>query len=172
MRKGKNIRSFPLYLVAGTLLLIGVVSFVKPTPIMVYNHSPSLPEGVYWLSSFHPDSYAMGDIVVIPTTTNAWPSGFAHHLNPGATLLKIIIAGPGDEACTTNGSLVINGEVWGHIYRTDSRGNPIPLIPFCDPVPDGHVLVGTHHERSFDSRYFGPISTQMIMGNAHPLLTF
>jgi type IV secretory pathway protease TraF len=55
----------------------------------------------------------------------------------------------------------------------DSLGRPLEQLPFgTQIVRDGQVWVlGIHRERSWDSRYFGPVPRSSIVGIARPLLT-
>jgi type IV secretory pathway protease TraF len=42
----------------------------------------------------------------------------------------------------------------------------------CGVLRPEEVFVATHHDNSFDSRYFGPIQLPSVRGTLLPLLTF
>jgi signal peptidase I len=80
--------------------------------------------------------------------------------------IKRDIAVAGDHVSFEDGYVYINGERLDEPYIngaiTDCRGR------YCDlTVPDGYVYVlGDNRENSQDSRYFGPVAVENIIGKA------
>ena len=94
----------------------------------------------------------------------------------GATpILKQVVAVAGDEVELQCDVVAVNGQIVDRSQRhsVDSLGRPLEQLPFgTQIVRDGQVWVlGIHRERSWDSRYFGPVPRSSIVGIARPLLT-
>ncbi len=103
---------------------------------------------------FHPPE--RGDIVVFDPPTVA-----------DKPYIKRVIGLPGDTITIENGNVYRNGVLLDEPYIedgiTDCRGSR------CDPVrvPDGTVYVlGDNRRNSTDSRIFGPVSVDSIIGKA------
>jgi type IV secretory pathway protease TraF len=84
-------------------------------------------------------------------------------------LVKPIVAMGGDSVCTESGALVIKGETFGRVLTEDSAQRPLPWAKVCGPVSEGQVFVASHHEKSFDSRTFGPVPLGALRGTVTPL---
>lgn len=80
---------------------------------------------------------------------------------------KPIAAIEGDTVEVTATNLFINGKPYAGLQPTEK----IPhLNPGTYKVQPGTVwLVSQYNDLSFDSRYFGPVSVDQIIGNARPL---
>ncbi len=81
----------------------------------------------------------------------------------GNRLIKRVIGLPGDTIEIRGGVLYINGEPFSESYvATTMRGTFPPTV-----VPPGHVFVmGDNRNNSSDSRSFGPVSLDSIVGRA------
>ena len=81
-------------------------------------------------------------------------------------ILKRIAGVPGDRVGIDASGIAINRvEVAGSALReVDARGRT--LAPF------EYFVLGTNLERSWDSRYFGPVRGSQITGSAAPVWTF
>lgn len=90
-------------------------------------------------------------------------------------VLKRIAGMPGDEIELSPRLLVVNGRVMNRnvVLEVDSRGRPLAHVPFGHRTlaADEVWLLGVHPERSWDSRYFGPVPLSSIVAIARPLLT-
>jgi conjugative transfer signal peptidase TraF len=88
---------------------------------------------------------------------------------------KIVVAVPGDLVGIDDQGVQVNGELLAETepQRTDSRGRPMPRLSLGPaPVAPGQVIIVAPHPRSFDSRYFGPISTLQIVAVIDPWVTW
>jgi signal peptidase I len=78
-------------------------------------------------------------------------------------LIKRVVGLPGDEVAIHDGRVYINGQPLAESYlNQDTRGNLAPRV-----VPPLHVFVmGDNRRASNDSRSFGPIHIDNIVGRA------
>lgn len=88
--------------------------------------------------------------------------------NPGNTsedYIKRIIGLPGDTVLVQNGVVYVNGEP----LVEDFPHNPIPAGDYMPPVTIGDnqlFVMGDNRPNSSDSRVFGPISQDLVVGQA------
>ena len=131
------------------------------------NITPSLPEGLYRLSSENVDR---GDLVAFclpsdnPFSSLAGERGY---LGPGCCqsglrpLLKHLVGLPGDDLIIDNDGLILNGIFLIGSVRPehDRQGRNLPHPLLRDGhIPDGQALVlSQEHAGSLDSRHFGLI---------------
>jgi conjugative transfer signal peptidase TraF len=90
-------------------------------------------------------------------------------------ILKQVVALARDEVELQDHSLAVNGSVIdrSEIHDVDSLGRHLGHAPFGSQVlASGEMwLLGLHRERSWDSRYFGPVPVASIVAIARPLMT-
>lgn len=124
---------------------------------LTINVTPSLPRGLYWLTSNHDPS--RGSIVVLfPPAPIRELIAQRAYLAPSIPLLKRVVALPGDSVCTCGERYLAGGVDLGPIASADSAGRPLPPpFPFCGTVPSGAAFVAGSGPSSLDSRYFGPV---------------
>jgi signal peptidase I len=97
--------------------------------------------------------------------------------------IKRLVAGPGDRVRIIHGIAIVNGRVTeaanGHVEEPGC-GNPLPrsewhvVVPdgkcnFPKPIvipPDHYFMMGDNRGNSQDSRYWGPIPRDWIIGKA------
>lgn len=157
----------------------GMIWGSSAIPLRV-NWTGSAPVGLY--ATFHRAPIARADLVVVCLPSTLAARGRARGYlaagscpNGTSPILKQVVATAGDEAELTSDTVAINDRVIDRSQRLflDSLGRPLELFPLGrSVVRDGEVWVlGVHRERSWDSRYFGPIPASSIVGVARPLLT-
>ena len=150
--------------------LIGFAKLVKPTPILVWNVSASAPIGLYRVG-FEPP--ARGDLVLVRTPESV--AEFAAergYLPRNVPLVKRVAAQPGEHVCAFNEAIVIGGEIVARRLGTDGRGHPLPWWNECRRLGRDEVfLLGGDAAGSFDSRYFGPVTSARVIGRLAPLWT-
>lgn len=144
------------------------------------NTTPSLPMGLWQVS---PGVPARGDIVLIcpPDTAVMRGAHDAGYISGGycpsglAPLLKPVAAVPGDEVQPSPLGVIVNGRLLPRTasMKVDGSGRLLPVLPHhVQIVPAGEVwLLSSYNKASFDSRYFGPLRAERIIGVARPVLT-
>jgi conjugative transfer signal peptidase TraF len=136
------------------------------------NRTESLPIGFYWTAPVG-GGLSRGVLVSI----DAPPSVRSlvrerDYLRAGERFFKRILAVPGDEVCVDRARFAINGKTIGPVFKADRQGRPLPSQSFCGRVPANTFWVGSDYERSFDSRYFGPVVKRDLRQRLEPLWTF
>lgn len=101
-----------------------------------------------------------GDVVVFSR-----PPGLPAGPDEPEDLIKRVIGLPGDELVTRDGDVYVNDRLLNEPYLpegTASYGLDQPIT-----VPDDQVFVmGDNRENSTDSRVFGPVDTDSVIGRA------
>jgi conjugative transfer signal peptidase TraF len=143
-----------------------------------FNSSASMPIGIYRTTAdptaltvaFCPGPEASS----MSITRDYRPAGSCP--DGAAPLLKTIIAKQGDEVDAGPAGLIVNHHLLPHTkpLSRDSAGRPLTAWPFGHYiVPAGRVWVAsTLNDRSYDSRYYGPIQTSQILYYLKSVLTF
>ena len=95
-----------------------------------------------------------GDIVV-----------FRYPRDPSKSYIKRVVAGPGDRVVIDKGRVYVNGTLLRESYvplqYVDFRSYPELIIP-----QDSFFVMGDHRSMSNDSRDFGPVDREYILGKA------
>ncbi len=148
---------------AGLLTLVMVTKFA---PKIIYNPSPSAPIGFYSISQkFNPK---VGDYILLelPGTVKSLALD-RHYVGQNIPLLKQVFASSGDHVCVKNGVVYVNHETVSEVKSHDPSGREMPVWHGCEILKGGtYFLLNTHSPYSFDSRYFGPIEQEQIIGVA------
>ena len=140
---------------------------------LLWNWTPSLPLGLYWVSPASSGRAKVGALVAFPVPAHVRALVLERrYLPPGALLVKPVVATAADRVCTDGGTLTVNGAPLGAIATEDTRGRPLPHDERCGSVPEGDVFVASHFATSFDSRTFGPVPLTDIRGTVTPLWTY
>lgn len=164
-------KSRPLLCVLVVLLcLYGLVVYLQSIGFgLSYQGSKSMPEGWYVTYPLH--KIKRGDTVVFYPPQSAEQIMLQQHwIEPGAVMMKQVYGMPGDKVCHWNHALYINHHRIGPVLREYKPGHFLPNLSFCrDLSHNEYMLMSTHIVRSFDSRYFGPISRDHIIAKAQKL---
>jgi conjugative transfer signal peptidase TraF len=161
------------------LLLLGLVgpaagalAFPQPTGpgLFVWNASPSIPVGLYRIADSH---WRKGDAVAIrPERHLSTVLGDAGVLKPGRLLLKRVAAVQGDAVCRRDANVTVNGQQAAIARETDAAGRRLPVWSGCLTLGDREVFLLGDIDASFDSRYFGAVSSASIVGRLSPVLVW
>lgn len=94
------------------------------------------------------------------------------YLPANAVLLKPVAAMAGDRVCRWQGRVLINGEHRAEAAFRDFAGRLLPIWQGCRRLQQDELFVLSTTSGSFDSRYFGPVRQDAVIGIARPLVTF
>ena len=140
---------------------------------LIYTLSASAPAGFYRIVD---PLFDKGDLVAVcpmpPLQTRYARRGF--HCDGYSALLKTIAAGSGDTVLVTGDGIRINAERLPNSkpLSHDRRGKPLTWFVGSDLQDNEFFVVSTQTPYSFDSRYFGLVTTDQIVGRVEPLWLF
>ncbi len=93
--------------------------------------------------------------------------GLAPFFEEGTPMVKILVGLPGDRIEVTQASTTVNGvEVATGLHLATRLGQKPEAFARVISVPTGHYFAVGISETSFDSRYFGLIKQEQILGKA------
>ena len=116
------------------------------------NHTPSCPRGIYMHVPY--SSLSRNDYVTVYC-----PETYAPLVEKGHVLLKRVKALPGDSYEVSDDTMIIHNEIFP-IYHLKYLPQ---LVDGKYTVPSGYCLFLNDMRYSFDSRYIGPISQDLIL---------
>lgn len=151
------------------LALIGIASFGRTAPYLIYNVTPSAPVGFYRVGPALP--LQRGDLVLARTPDSVRALAAERGYVPATvSLVKRVAALDGDIVCSLNRAVTINGRHVADQLATDGSGRPLPVWTGCQRLRRNDIfLLMESVPASFDGRYFGPISVAAIIGKLVPL---
>ncbi|WP_027793675.1 S26 family signal peptidase [Paraburkholderia acidipaludis] len=165
--------------VVATLAAVGFAalawaSFVSPLPRLTYNPSDSVAVGWYRIdprTDSLPRPLFVDSIVLVPLPAKAATLAAQRgYLPAGVPLLKPVAAIAPQQVCISGGIVRIDGVPSAAVLRADRMGRPLSSWRQCRRLEPGELfLLSTTNPASFDSRYFGPVSTSTVIGVAHPV---
>jgi conjugative transfer signal peptidase TraF len=152
--------------------LIVVALTSRPSPKIIYNPSASAPRGWYMVKT--PAELSRSDFVLVklpaPIARFADQRGYLPMTVP---LLKRIGAVAGDRVCERRGLVHINGIPAAQSLERDGAGRLLITWSDCRRLKAVELfLLGTSSAASFDSRYYGPVTVNSVVGVAVPVWTW
>lgn len=159
-----------LFEIVETLVLTLIIFFVIQTfvaqPYRVEQNSMERtlePDQYVLVDKLTPrfDPYSRGDIVVFEPP-DAWSEGTQR-----TPFIKRVIGLPGDVVEVKDGAVWVNGTKLDEPYTYDLQPTTATEEPARWIVPDGQLFVmGDHRAASADSRSFGTIAKDRVIGRA------
>lgn len=134
--------------------------------VALLNHSPSMPVGIYLRSS---DPIVHGAIVTVRARDVA--PDLAHERGfdgDGDRFIKRVRAAGGQSICSDGSRLEVDGRVVVEFAR-DEASRALPFWVGCRTLSADEVLLLGDSADSFDGRYWGPVSSDLIEGVWRPL---
>ncbi len=166
-------------IVVATLAAVGFAalawaSFVSPLPRLTYNPSDSVAVGWYRIdprTDSLPRPLPVDSIVLVPLPAEAAALAAQRgYLPVRVPLLKRVGAIAPQEVCIAGGIVRIDGVPSAAVLRADRLGRALPSLQLCRRLEPGELfLLSTTNPASFDSRYFGPVNANTVIGVAHPV---
>ncbi|WP_417466183.1 S26 family signal peptidase [Kordiimonas sp.] len=154
---------------SGALLVAATTQF---TPRLVYNASASMPLGFYRITD--KNNLKLGDIVAVNLPLKLQKLAEKRgYIGPDIPLLKRVMALKGDEVCRQGVQVFIGGRPIATALLRDSVGRDLPRWQGCLTLKENEFFaLNPDVQTSFDGRYFGVLSRDLIIGRAHPLCWF
>ena len=155
-------------LIAGviTLAVIGTSGqmLFPPKPVLFYNPSYSAKVGWYKLQANEP--------IIAGSQVAAYAPDWARkladergYLPYDYPLIKMVWAVQGDEVCYINQSVRVPKQPVIAILGQDVLGRDMPQKSGCLVLKTGqYLLISPDVQTGFDSRYFGPVGSDNILG--------
>ena len=158
----KRLAALPL-----AVTLVGVSAIAHPRPYLVWNASASVAVGLYRVIPGAPER---GDFVLvrIPKSIESL-AAMRGYLPAGVPLIKRVAAVAGDDVCAFDGAIVVNGGIVARQRKVDRAGRSLPCWTECRELAQGEFFLLTNAPDSFDSRYFGPVSSAQVIERLAPL---
>jgi conjugative transfer signal peptidase TraF len=152
------------------LLILSGLIILNLTGMLYFNiFTHSLPYGIYLRINGLP---RRGDYAASCLSREIVRYGIdRHYLGPGncdtgtVLVLKMIKGIPGDPYAVHNGFLELNGYLYA-IMRNDSSGRILKVFynQKAGVLDKGkYILLSDFSEKSWDSRYWGPVSIQFLL---------
>lgn len=144
----------------GTLFIVIYLYVVQPNQVKGLSMDPTFQSGDYIFTSkvtYKFRNYERGEVIV-----------FKSPRNQEIEYIKRIIGIPGDTVVVQNNVVTVNGRVLEEKYINQPTElwdfgvmkEGVPVV-----VPDDHLVVfGDNRPRSSDSREFGPIHKDLVVG--------
>jgi type IV secretory pathway protease TraF len=164
----RKLRRTTLAMASCALAMMSWKPLFDPSPLIVLNASNSVPRGIYWIENRLPD---IKEIAVLKLPE--WVSVIAdqrRYLPKNTWLLKPVAASEGT-VCRFGVYVFLDGFPLAKALKQDKSGRSLPVWKGCKQLRENEVFVLSRHRDSFDSRYFGPVGTGLIIGTAESLIT-
>ena len=139
---------------------------------LVYNATASAPLG--WYVVVPVQEAGVGDVVLarLPSSV-ARVADERHYLPESVPILKRVGAVAGQRVCVQNYILRIDRELPVRLLERDGLGRPLTPWRGCRALTFDELFLLSHDSpASFDSRYFGPIPSRLVIGRAVALWTW
>jgi signal peptidase I len=96
---------------------------------------------------------------------HARPCGVPTTQQSSVTLIKRVVAGPGDRIEIISGHVIRDGVPENEPYVKPCSGDPVCNFPKPIVIPPGdYFMLGDNRGESDDSRFWGPVSKTWIIG--------
>lgn len=153
------------------VLGIATPVLLRPTPMLIWNASASVPIGLYAVRPV--DRLYAGELLALmPPAKLASFLDRRRYLPVGLPMLKHLAAVPGQTVCRTRRVITVDRKRIGTALERDHLGRPLPVWQGCRLVAPGDIFpMNPQSPASFDGRYFGPLAASVIIGQATPIWT-
>lgn len=160
-----------LFLAGGAVAAVISVAFAAPRDLVLYNHSPSVPEGFYIRADA---PVAVGVFVTVRARDVALEQARRRHFSgPADRFIKRVAAVGGERVCGDGRSVIVGNDAvvvtvvdasQQHGPHADHGGGTLVGWRGCRTLDADEVLLLGDTPDSFDGRYWGPINVRLIEG--------
>ncbi len=147
------------------LCTASLIQIVRPiVPRLLYNPSPSAPIGWYRLRPG--EGVKKDDLVAAHLSAEGAALALERrYLPPNIPLIKTVWAVAGEEVCHTNGQVLMRGRPPLIVLKYDALGRALPSRSGCYRLANDEVFLASNDvQTSFDSRYFGAVKRDLVLG--------
>ncbi len=153
------------------VVVVAAITILPKTsyPWLVYNPSESVAVGFYWIT---PTGHArVGDLVLMQTPAKVAELADQRRYLPRHTpMLKYAAALSGSTVCAVGDTILIDGKPVARRQARDHLNRPMPWWTGCRTLGmDDLFVLNPKAPLSFDGRYFGVVSSRLILGRAKRL---
>jgi len=149
------------FLTFALCLGIGFVAVSTVSDVVIYNASPSMPQGIY--VRMH-SPVVRQSIVTVRARDVALNYATARRFTEANDrFLKRVAALDGDVVCAFGPLVTINHQLTLQRRTLDDVGRTLPAWSGCRRLDNQVFLVGDTAD-SFDGRYWGPVTSELIEG--------
>lgn len=153
----------PFFIVLG-IIAHGVYLF-KQNYHLGISLTPSLPHTLFFVNK-KDKKFTKDDYIVF-----SYPGQTIYAYKNGEAFVKVAKCFPNDILTTTKDlTYFCNDKKIGQAYLQDSKGNKLPHFVYNGTIPHNNYFVIGTHPKSWDSKYWGFVSSDEIMGKAKGLL--
>lgn len=166
-----NARKTLLATTGTAAFVIALTMAWQHAPLFVWNASESVPVGLYALR--RSSVLTVDELVVVkPPDMLADFLAAGGYLPKGLPLIKHIAALPGSTVCRSGLAVTVDGVLRAIARERDHAGRNLPTWTGCRWLGNGEVfLLNPSQPSSLDGRYFGPLPSSSIVGEALPVWT-
>jgi len=153
---------------AAIVATTGQIAF-PPKPVLLYNPSYSAKVGWYKLTTEEPPKFGTQVAAYAPEWARklADERGYLPYDYP---LIKTVWAVEADEVCYHKSSVSVPKRPDIAVQLRDALGRNMPVMSGCHVLKSGqYMLLSPDVQTGFDSRYFGPVSIDHILGQVEYL---
>ena len=149
-----------------TLAVVATAAEIRfpPKPVLLYNPSESAPVGWYKLDKN--TEIKAGDMVAVYAPE--WARKLAderRYIPYDNPLIKRVVAIEGDRVCRKNNRISVPKYADIIVHERDSLGREMPVWSECRILNPGEIFfISASDISGFDSRYFGPVGPDDILG--------
>ena len=156
-------------ILTGAVVVTTAQIAVPPRPVLLYNPSPSAPIGFYRLRKASLPGLEDQVAAYAPEWARklADERGYLPYEYP---LIKTVWAVKGDEICYHKNTVRVPKHPDISRQLQDGLGRDMPALSGCHFLKqDEYFLVSPDVQTGFDSRYFGPVGIENILGQVEYL---
>lgn len=153
-----------------TAMVLATVATVaaRPAALLVWNVSPSAPEGLYIVQA---NSEPVRGGMAVARLPLRWRRLAARrgYIPVNVPLVKRVAAVGGDRVCATASEIRIDGRFAAWRLANDPRGRLLPAWHGCVTLKAHELFLLNGRRDSFDGRYFGVTQPDELIGSARLL---
>lgn len=162
-------------ILAGMSMAVSSLSLVATASMpscVIYNPSSSAPQGWYLVEAGEHLHVGEHVLVHLPSAAAALAAqrGYLPH---GIPLVKHIAARAPQHVCVRADAVLIDGRRVADLRAADAQGRPLFAWRGCRRLAaDELFLLSETSTASYDSRYFGPVTRERVIGRARSMWTW